>query len=144
MAKKNELTKRDKYAILATIVEQSVEDEKEKALLTDFIAHEVELLDKKQSSSKSSPASAFTMGVKAAVYNALSELPPNSAGVRSSDLLNMPYLATVAEENGQPLCIQRVTSVLRELRKEGKVKRTMVKKVAYFSLGKDEEFYPAE
>lgn len=137
MSNVNKPTKRDMFAALKAVVENA--NPANRAALCDFIDHEIDLLARKKASNKPTPAQAFTEKVKQAVYEELVALPADNIGVRASDLLTNPHIVAVAEESGEPLRIQRITSALTALRTEGKVKRTTVKKVSFFSVGKDTE-----
>lgn len=125
------LTKLDKLKMILNIlpVAECVTDEEEK-ILTDFIQHEIELLENKSATKKeNSVAIAF----QNAVLSVLTD-----EGVRASELLENDVLLDFASEHDFPLRIQRITSALKVLadadNPNAPAERFEVKKVAYFRL----------
>ena len=115
----NKMTKAQKFAILAELPEV-----KSNPMLSEFIAHEVELLSKKNSAEKKPTAQQTA-----------------NAGISTAILAGMEHnrLYTVTEIIKEiPACSeltnQRVSALLRQLVEAGKVKRTEDKRKAYFSL----------
>ena len=115
----SKMTKAQKFAILAELP-----DVKSNPMLSEFIAHEVELLNKKNSAEKK-PTAQQTANV----------------GIATAILAGMEHnrLYTVTEIIKEiPACSeltnQRVSALLRQLVEAGKVKRTEDKRKAYFSL----------
>ena len=99
------------------------------AEMVAFIDHEIELLNKKSGSSrKPTKTQLENDSYKADILKTLAEV---DAPVSIKELMNI--CPTIAE-----LTNQRVTHMLTDLRKEGKVARTYVKKVAYFALGSED------
>lgn len=119
MANVKKLTKRDHYNALLGIAEV-----KANTVLVDFINHEIELLNRKNSTEKKPTAQQVANeGVKSAIVGAME---PN-------------HLYTVTEIQKSvaecaELSNQRVSALLRQLINEGKVTRTEDKRKAYFSL----------
>lgn len=115
------MTKKETFAVIRGIVADNAE-------LVAFIDHEIELLEKKSSGSRKPTATQVAnQGFKADILVALSEA---DAPVTIKKLYGIcPSL--------EGLSNQRVTHLLTDLRKDGKVTRTYVKKVAYFALGSE-------
>lgn len=125
------LTKLDKLKMILNIlpVAECVTNEEEE-ILTDFIQHEIELLENKSATKKeNSVAIAF----QNAVLSVLTD-----EGVRASELLENDVLLDFASEHDFPLRIQRITSALKVLadadNPNAPAERFEVKKVAYFRL----------
>ena len=117
------MTKREMFAEIRKIVADNEE-------MVAFIDHEIELLNKKSGSSrKLTKTQIENNGFKAEILNALAEMDKS---VTISQLI-----AGCEALNG--LTNQRITHMLTDLRKDGKVARTYVKKVAYFALGNEGE-----
>jgi hypothetical protein len=117
------MTKKETFAVIRGIVADNAE-------LVAFIDHEIELLEKKSSGSrKPTKVQVENEGFKVDILNALTEVdePVNIKGLYE-------ICPSIAE-----LSNQRVTHLLTALRKDGKVTRSYVKKVAYFALGSEVE-----
>jgi len=69
-------------------------------------------------------------GFRAAILDALGTI---------SEPVTIKGLVEICSDISE-LSNQRITHLLTALRKEGKVKRTYIKKVAYFELGQDEAY----
>ena len=117
------MTKREMFAEIRKVVADNAE-------MVAFIDHEVELLDKKKSGSrKPTKTQVENDGFKADILTALAEV---DEPVTIKDLVEIcPTLADLTN--------QRITHLLTDLRKDGKIARSYVKKVAYFSLGSEDE-----
>ena len=115
------MTKKETFAVIRGIVADNAE-------LVAFIDHEIELLNKKSSGSRKPTAKQVeNEGFKADILKALENVAPP---VSIKELYEIcPSL--------EGLTNQRVTHLLTDLRKDGKVARTYVKKVAYFALGSE-------
>ena len=113
------ITKRDRFNALLSLSEVQAN-----ADLVAFIEHEIELLDKKNSSEKKLTAQqTANEGIKDAIVEGMKE--------------NRLYTVTeiikeVAECN--ELTNQRVSALLRQLISEGKVVKTVDKRKSYFQL----------
>ena len=116
------MTKREMFAEIRKVVADNEE-------MVAFIDHEVELLDKKKSGScKPTKTQIENDAFKADILTALTEA---DEPVTIKGLMEIcPSIAGLTN--------QRVTHMLTDLRKNGEVKRTYVKKVAYFSLGSED------
>ena len=117
------MTKREMFAEIRNLVSDNAE-------MVAFIDHEIELLDKKSSSPRKPTATQIeNAGFK---ENILEVLESADKPVSIKELCEIcPSL--------EGLTNQRITHLLTDLRKAGKVARNYVKKVAYFSLGSEEE-----
>lgn len=117
------MTKREMYAEIRKLVADNEE-------MVTFIDHEVSLLDRKNSGSrKPTKTQLENDGFKADILTALAEV---DAPVTIKGLCEAcPSIANLSN--------QRITHMLTDLRKDGKVVRTYLKKVAYFALGSEEE-----
>ena len=113
------ITKRDRFNALLALSEVQAD-----ADLVAFIEHEIELLDKKNSSEKKLTAQqTANEGIKDAIVESMEE--------------NRLYTVTeiikeVAECN--ELTNQRVSALLRQLISEGKVVKTIDKRKSYFQI----------
>lgn len=111
----NKKTKRDYFnelLALATTEEQKA-----------FIAHELELLDKKHDNKKPTKAQEENEATKSIILDALLVA---EKGVTITELLKTPELAGFTN--------QKVSALLKPLIEGGLVKRTEEKRVAYFSI----------
>lgn len=113
------MTKKEYFAEIRAIVIDNQE-------LVDFIDREIELLNRKSSSKrKPTERQVENEGLKNLIIETL---------MRNDTLMSIPELQdSIPELTG--LKTQRVSALLIALRKEKKVKRTYIKKVAYFSIG---------
>lgn len=117
------MTKKEMFAEIRKVVISNEE-------MVAFIDHEIELLDRKSGSPrKPTKTQVENDGFKADILAALAEV---DAPVTIKELCEV--CGTIAD-----LSNQRITHMLTDLRKDGKVARTYVKKVAYFTLGAEEE-----
>ena len=87
----------------------------------NYVAHEIELLEKKSANRKSTKTQTENVGIKTEILKALE----GSTGMTVSQI--MPLL------NGS-YTNQKISSLLRQLVEEGKVRRYTEKRVAYFAL----------
>lgn len=112
------MTKREYFAQIRNIVADNEE-------LVAFIDHEVELLDKKSSSPrKPSARQVENVALKQDVLATLARLgEPVTIGQIVAETPSLEGLSN-----------QRVTHLLTDLRKDGEVERTYVKKVAHFAV----------
>ena len=117
-------TKRENFATLTAIVEGSSASAETKSAMLDFIAHEVELLERK--SSKLTPRQKENAQIAETIL----------AIVRESSLpLTISHIMKDARITAIPdITSQRVTAIVSAMVKEDKTLiRTEVKKVAYFA-----------
>ena len=116
------MTKKDWFAVLANVVEASEMKNKTEALA--FIAHEVELLEKKSAKSGVTKTQKENVVIMEAIKTALGEV---GKAVTISEL--QAENTTMAEYSNQKL-----SALLRKLVKSGEVVKTTEKKKSYFSL----------
>ena len=91
-------------------------------IYSEYLKHELELLDKKASNKKPTATQKANEGLKEIILNTLT-----SEGMTISELQALD--ATLGAENNQ-----KISALTRLLKKEGKVKREMDGKKALFSL----------
>lgn len=112
-------TKKDNFNSLLALAEV-----KSNPALVDFINHEIELLDKKNSTEKKPTAQqTANMDIKVAILEGM------VAGERYTITDIIKSIPDCAD-----LTNQRVSALMRQLKEEGKVERTEDKRKAYFSL----------
>ena len=116
------MTKKDWFAVLANVVEASEMKNKTEALA--FIAHEVELLEKKSAKSGTTKTQKENVIIMEAIKTALGEV---GKAVTISEL--QAENTTIAEYTNQKL-----SALLRKLVKSGEVVKTTEKMKSYFSL----------
>lgn len=99
------------------------------AEMVEFLDHQIELLDRKATSPrKPSKVQVENEGFKVAILDGLADA---DKPVTIKELMGaVPAIAGLSN--------QRVTHMLTALRAEGKVKRTYLKRVAYFELGSED------
>ena len=116
------MTKREMYAQIREMVIDNAE-------MVEFIDHEVKLLDKKRTSAKKPTKTQLENDAfKADILTALGE---------TDKYVTIKELCGICDSIAG-LTNQRITHLLTDLRKEGKVSRTYIKKVAYFALSDEE------
>ena len=116
------MTKKDWFAVLANVVEASEMKNKTEALA--FIAHEIELLEKKSAKSGATKTQKENVIIMEAIKTALGEV---DKAVTISEL--QAENTTMAEYSNQKL-----SALLRKLVESGEVVKTTEKKKSYFSL----------
>ena len=119
MANAKKMTKRDHYTVLLNLA-----DVKADPKLVEFINHELELLDRKNSTEKKPTAQQTANdSIKVAILDFMEE----GARYTITDLIkSVPECADLTN--------QRVSALIRQLKDEGKVVRIEDKRKAYFSL----------
>lgn len=116
------LTKAQKFAMIANIAEV-----KNNPILAEFIAHEVELLTKKNSADKKPTAQQEANATIKADILAVMEANPNQLFTVSELLKKVPNLPDTMTN-------QRMSALVRQMVDAGSVKRTEDKRKAFFSL----------
>ena len=121
------VTKRERFAQLMAIVEASnVANATE---LKEFIEHEVELLNKKNSrSGKPTKTQIENEAIKAQIVSIFKRV---GKPMTVTQLLSESELAGLSN--------QKISALLTQLRESGKVMRTVEKKVAYYSMATEDE-----
>lgn len=115
------MTKKEYFAVLAEVVEQSNMENKEGALA--FIAHEVELLEKK---------SAKSGQTKTQKENAEILVKIKAALVEVGKTVTITELQAASAEMAQ-YSNQKLSALLKKLVESGEVVKTTEKKKSYFS-----------
>lgn len=116
------MTKAQKFALIAAIPEVANDP-----MLSEFIAHEQELLAKKNSSDKKPTAQQVANdGVKTAVL-AVMEADPNRMWTVTELMKSVPGLP-------EDMTNQRLSAIMRQLKDAQVVKRDEIKRKAFFSL----------
>ena len=88
----------------------------------NYVAHEIELLEKKSANRKSTKTQAENVGIKTEILKSLE----GSEGMTASQIMKL--VDDGAYTN------QKISSLLRQLVEDGKVRRYTEKRVAYFAL----------
>lgn len=115
------MTKAQKFQILADLPAVKADP-----MLSEFIAHEMELLAKKNTAEKKPTAQQeANAGIKDAVLAMMQE-HPNQLYTVTDILKSVPACADLTN--------QRVSALIRQMVDAGQVKRTEDKRKAYFSL----------
>lgn len=119
------MTKREMFNLIATVNADNEE-------IVDFCKHELELLDNRKSTPRK-PTKNQTENIqfKQDILDVLM--------VADAPMCIKELMAAVPSFEGKDLSNQRVSRMLTDLRKDGKVTRTYIKKVAYFSYGAEDE-----
>ncbi len=119
MANAKKMTKRDYFNSLLAL-----DEVKSNPKLVDFINHELELLDKKNSADKKPTAQQTANdSIKVAILDNMVE---GKMYTITDIIKSVPECAELTN--------QRVSALVRQLKDEGKVVRTEDKRKAYFSL----------
>ena len=119
MANVKKMTKRDYFNSLLAL-----DEVKSNPKLVDFINHELELLDKKNSADKKPTAQQTANdSIKVAILDNMVE---GKMYTITDIIKSVPECAELTN--------QRVSALVRQLKDEGKVVRTEDKRKAYFSL----------
>ena len=115
------MTKAQKFQMLADLPAVKADP-----MLSEFIAHEMELLAKKNTAEKKPTAQQeANAGIKDAVLTLMQE-HPNQLYTVTDIIKSVPACADLTN--------QRVSALIRQMVDAGQVKRTEDKRKAYFSL----------
>ena len=117
------LTKKEMFTMVAKVVENS--NEKNKAEMLDFIAHEVELLEKKNSKSAPTKTQKENEVLMAQLLEALAEF---DKPITVSDFMKESSHEVATLSN------QKLSALLKKLVDSKKVIKTVEKKKSFFSL----------
>ena len=115
------MTKKEMFAMVMEVVANSTVENK--AEMKDFIAHEIELLEKKSSKSGQSKTQKENEILKAEILEELGKL---NMKVTVSEFQSFTRFAPPEFSN------QKISALLNQLEKTGKVKKEVVKKKSYF------------
>ena len=117
----SKLTKKDLFAIVKGIVENSYYTDKE--TVYNFIDHEVELISNKSSASKETKTQKENVGIKATILEVLANF---DRPVTIKEMLATVELGTYSN--------QKLSALLTQLIAEEKVRKTYFKKTPMFEL----------
>jgi hypothetical protein len=124
MAEKK-ITKKEKFEMVLDYI-------KDNEMLTEFINHEMELLDRKASKSATqTPAQKDALAVSEIIKDILAECKDEN-GMTVGSLLKDERIASYTKADGNSVSSQMVTAIFTK--NTADFKRTLVKKVAYYSL----------
>lgn len=118
------ITKREMFAMVGKVVENSTVENKVEML--NFIEHEIELLEKKSSKSGQTKTQKENEILKAEIFEEMAKL---EIPVTVSEFQNV-------SEKFPPIKFsnQKISAMLNQLAKDGKVVKTTEKKKSYFSV----------
>lgn len=117
------MTKKEMFTMIMEVVANSTVENK--AEMESFITHEIELLEKKSSKSGQSKTQKKNEILKEEI---LAELGKLEEGVTVSEFQAVTRFAPPEFTN------QKISALLNQLEKAGKVKKEVVKKKSYFSI----------
>lgn len=121
------ITKKEMFAMVMEVVANSTAENK--AEMEKFIAHEIELLENKKSKSGQSKTQKENEILKEEIFAELSKLENK---VTVSEFQAVTRFAPPEFSN------QKISALLNQLEKTGKVKKEVVKKKSYFFVPKAE------
>jgi DNA-binding transcriptional ArsR family regulator len=126
----NKTTKREYFAMTKAIVEASAATNKDEIL--NFLAREVELLNKKSAKSGETKTQKLNKVLMETVLTVLAEI---GSPVTVSELMTDTRLASyVEDENVKTMTTSKMSALLKKLVEADKVVRVEEKKKAYFSI----------
>ena len=117
------ITKREMFAMISAVVETA--EVENKAEMLKALAHEIELLDNRKSKSGLSKTQKENEILKEEI---LAELKEINKPVTVSDLQAVTRFAPPEFSN------QKISALLNQLVKEGRVHKEIIKKKSYFSV----------
>lgn len=119
------MTKVEKFALVSAIVEASVTENKE--MLLDFLAHEVDLLNRKSSKNTQTKTQKENEILLDRLEEALEEM---------TDWVTISEFQEFSDADVAKLSNQKLSALLRKLGDDGRktVVKTTVKKKSYFAL----------
>ena len=115
------ITKREMFAMVSAVVEKA--EVENKAEMLNFINHEIELLEKKSSKSGQSKTQKENEILKEEIFVELSKLGEK---VTVSEFQSVTRFAPPEFSN------QKISALLNQLEKAGRVHKEVIKKKSYF------------
>jgi predicted transcriptional regulator len=115
------MTKKEMFTMVMEVVE--VSETANKAEMMDFLAHEIELLERKKSSSAKTKSQVENEKIMVSI---LEELAQSEKPMTVTELMQTESLAGLSN--------QKLSALLRLLKEDGKVVKTIDKKKSYFAL----------
>ena len=127
---KKKITLKENFERLAGVVKRANIDETEKNELLLFINNRIEQINKKASgtSAKEKENKALQDQIKVVLLNLLAQ---QSEPINIATMLKVEPLSQYTN--------QRISAILTKLIAEGKVERTVIKKVPFFAIAKETE-----
>ena len=122
MTMTKKITKREMFAMISAVVEKTEVENKDEMLKA--LAHEIELLDNKKSKSGQSAREKENEALKEEIFAELIEI---NKPVTVSDFQAVTRFAPPEFSN------QRMSALLNQLVKAGRVHKEIIKKKSYFS-----------
>ena len=123
------MTKKEMFAMVMEVVANSTVENK--AEMENFIAHEIELLEKKSSKSGQSKTQKENEILKAEILEELAKL---------SEPVTVSEFQCVTRFTPPEFSNQKISALLNQLEKAGKVKKEVIKKKSYFSIAQPKEW----
>ena len=120
----NKMTKKEWLVEIKAIVETAELDEEKRAEMTEFINHEVELLEKKHSKSGQTKTQKENLEIMEKIMAALAEV---GKPITITELQN-------ANTEMAEFSNQKLSALLKKLVDGGRVVKTQEKKKSYFSV----------
>lgn len=124
MANEKKMTKAQKFAIIADLPQVKADP-----MLAEFIAHEIELLAKKNTTEKKPTAK----------QTANASVKDNIVALMESDadrLFTITELCKEVADLPEDMTPQRMSAIVRQLKEDGIVERIEEKRKAYFRLAR--------
>ena len=115
------MTKREMYVAIMNVAEVA-----ENAEMVEFLNHQIELLDSRKGSNKPTKTQTANVAIKDLIFEVLSE---SETPMRVKDMLEDSRLADYSSS--------KITALLRQMLPDtgdGRVVKTIEKKVSYFSV----------
>lgn len=123
MATQKKPTKKEIYTnLLADLHAQNITE------YDEFLAHELELLDRKRTSAKPTKEQEHTERLMLVIRDILDH------PMRVSEIAENEEVQACVDKDGNAPSANKVSATLRKMKDNGEVTRTEEKKVAYFSL----------
>ena len=117
------MTKKEMFAMVMEVVENAVVDNK--AEMVEFINHEIELLNKKSSKSGQTKTQKENESLKAQLLDAFAVMERP---------VTISEFQEISIEPVAQLSNQKLSALLNQLAKAGKMTKTIEKKKSYFAL----------
>lgn len=120
------MTKKEMFAMVIAVVENAEVEAKEEML--NFLAHEVELLEKKSSKSGTTKTQKENIVLMEQLEEALGEM---------TEAVTISEFQAKSTHEVATLSNQKLSALLKKLVKSGKVVKTVEKKKSFFALARE-------
>jgi hypothetical protein len=117
------ITKREMFAMVSAVVEKA--EVENKAEMLKFIEHEIELLEKKSSKSGQTKTQKENEILKEEIFKELAKL---------NEPVTVSEFQTVTRFAPPEFSNQKISALLNQLEKAGRVHKEVIKKKSYFSV----------